>query len=198
VFYGFFVALGAFWLYFFNKRSVKDQFKGISVQEGLAAESMPERPLAILILAWLLIIGGCFTPFVLFMRMPAFFFSFAVPGRWGDLVFIAFAALSLATGIGLLRLRPWAWMLAVGLQSIGLLNVLSMILIPGAWARFQDLVQSQRAAMGLPDAPTVISLAPSMWIGLGIGALFAGAILAILFWYKRAFNHKPLTPTAAF
>src|SRR5690348_16054041 len=113
-FYGLFVALGAFWLYFFNKRSVKDQFKGISVQDGLATKSRPERPLAILILACLFIIGGCFTPFVLFMHVPAFFFSFAVPGRRGDLIFVVFAALSLATGVGLLRLRPWAWILAVG------------------------------------------------------------------------------------
>jgi hypothetical protein len=196
-FYGLFVALGVFWLYFFNKRSVKDQFKGISVQEGLAAESRPERPLAIVILAWLFIIGGCFTPFALFMRVPAFFFSFAVPGRWGGLVFIAFAALGLATGIGLLRLRPWAWMLAVGIQSIGLLNSLSMLLIPGAFARFQDLLQSQRAAMGLPDATTVIFPELAMWIGLGIGALFAGAILAILSWYKRAFSDTPPTRAEA-
>jgi hypothetical protein len=196
-FYGLFVALGAFWLYFFNKRSVKDQFKGISVQEGLAAGSRPERPLAIVILAWLFIIGGCFTPFALFMRAPAFFFSFAVPGRWGGLVFIAFAALSLATGIGLLRFRSWAWMLAVSLQSIGLLNSLSIILIPGAFARFEGLLQSQRAAMGLPDAPTVIFPELAMWIGLGIGALFAGAILAILFWYKRAFSDTPPTRAEA-
>ncbi len=196
-FYGLFVALGAFWLYFFNKRSVKDQFRGIAIQEGLAAESRPERPLAIVILAWLFIIGGCFTPFALFMRVPAFFFSFAVPGHWGGLVFIAFAALSLATGIGLLRLRPWSWVVAVGFQSIGLLNALSLILIPGALARFEGLLQSQRAAMGLPDAPNVIPPAFAMWTGLGIGVLVAGAVLAILFWYKRAFNDKPLTPAAA-
>jgi hypothetical protein len=191
VFYGFFVALGAFWLYLFNKRSVKDQFKGISLQQGSAAESRPERPLVIVILAWLFIVGGCFTPFALFMRVPAFFFSFAVPGHWGDLVFIAFSTLSVIVGIGLMRLRPWSWMVAVGFQSIGLLNALSMILIPGAFARFEGLLLSQRAAMGLPDAPAVIPPAVSMWIGLGIGALFAGVILAILFWYKRAFNDAP-------
>ncbi|HEY6444110.1 MAG TPA: hypothetical protein VIY66_12305 [Candidatus Acidoferrales bacterium] len=195
-FYGLFVALGAFWLYFFSKRSVKDQFKGISAREGLAPESRSQRPLAIVILAWLLIIGGCFTPFALFMRLPAFFFSFAVPGGWGDLVFIAFAAVSLAAGIGLLRLRSWAWLLAVTLQSIGLLNSLSMILIPGAWVRFQGLLQSQRAAMFLPDAPIVVSPA-LMWIGLGIGALFAGAILVILLAYKRAFDEKSGTPAPA-
>lgn len=196
-FYGLFVVLGVFWLYFFNKSSVKNQFKGISVREGVAAESRPEKPLVIVILAWLLIIGGCFTPFVLFVRVPAFFFSFAVPGRWGDLVFIAFAALSIAAGIGLLRLRPWGWVLAVGLQSIGLLNALSLILIPGALARFESLLQSQRAAMSLPDAPTVIPPALSMWIGLGIGALFTGAILVILFAYKRAFDEGSHTPAPA-
>lgn len=192
------MALGAFWLYFFNKRSVKDQFKGIPIQEGLAAESRPERPLVIVILGWLFIMGGCFTPFVLFMRTPAFFFSFAVPGHWGDLVFIAFAALSVVAGIGLLRLRPWSWIVAVGFQSMGLLNALSLILIPGALARFQGLLRVQRIAVGLPpDTPNVIPPASAMWIGFGIGALVAGAVLAILFWYKRAFDGKPPTPAAA-
>jgi hypothetical protein len=196
-FYGLFVALGAFWLYFFNKRSVKIQFTKTPVMEGSAAELKPERPLAIMILAWLFIIGGCFTPIVLLMRMPAFFFSFAVPGRWGDLAFIALAALSLAAGVGLLRLRRWGWMLAIGIQSIGLLNALSMLLIPGALARFEDMLRLQLGVAGLPDATTMFSPALSMWIGLGVGALFAGAILAVLLWYKRAFNDKPATPATA-
>ena len=197
VFYGFFVALGAFWLYFFNKRSVKVQFTNTPALQASDAKLKSEKPVAIMILAWLFIIGGCFTPAALFMRLPAFFFSFAVPGRWGGLVFVAFAALSLATGIGLLRLRLWGWVVAVGFQSIGLLNALSMILIPGAFARFESLLQSQRAYMGLPDAPNMIPPAFTMWIGLGFGALFAGVILAVLFWYKRAFNDKPATPATA-
>lgn len=196
-FYGLFVALGAFWLYFFNKRSVKDQFKGIPVPEGLAAESRPQRPLAIVILAWLLIVGGCFTPFALFMRIPAFFFSFVLLPHWGELFYGTFALLSVVAGVGLLKLRAWGWILAVGIQSIGLLNLLSMILIPGALARFESLLQSQRTAMGLAEAPTVIPAALSMWIGLGIGTLVASAILVILLAYKRAFDERSRTPAPA-
>jgi hypothetical protein len=91
LFYGVFAALGGFWLYFFNTRSVKVRFEQRpSAPESAAGDlfwaaqipgstiSQGARPLSITIIGWFLVIGSAVAPLdLLFNR--AFFPSTQLP-----------------------------------------------------------------------------------------------------------------------
>ena len=68
MFYGLLAALGGFWLYFFNKRSVKAQFLGELSAGTMRADlngAKRSRPLSITVIAWFLLIGSGMIPLLL-------------------------------------------------------------------------------------------------------------------------------------
>jgi hypothetical protein len=200
VFYGIFVALGIFWIYFFNKRSVKAQFKSVAAPAAGAladATVQGKRPVPILILAWLFIIGGCFTPLVLLMGTPVVIFGHFVQSRWGALYYVIVGLLSVVIGIGLLKLRPWSWIAAICVQLVSFFNGLALFVVPGAWARFENYLVSQQASMGFTPQQQTLSPVFAGWIGLVFSLLFILAVLTVLAIYKSAFKAEPASPAAA-
>jgi len=92
----------------------------------------------------------------------------------------------LTAGIGLLRLRPWARLLAISIFVFGILNCLAMLL-PGTASRFEQINATMQAKMGLPTATP-----PAMMhFGLWVGAIFGVVGVVIQLWFvvtrKEAF-----------
>ncbi len=197
VFYGAFVALGIFWIYFFNRRSVKAQFATAATGEMAAgapaipsvpAESPSKRPVLMTVIAVLFLVGGCFVPMVLFTHTPLLFFGLAPQGAARIVALIAMGACGIAAGIGLLRLRFWGWAVAVIFQVFNLLNSAYVILAPSAINRFTAAMAAQYAAIGMAQFPGTFPIATIMRISMGFGLVLGVAILWALVAYRKAFR----------
>ena len=191
IFYGLLAALGGWWVYFFNKRSVKDQFRG--VPQGAPALLPPRaRPLSISIIGWILTISAFFVLPTLLLRLPLFFFGTLFTGRPAQLIMLAWCGLQFAAGVGLLRLRPWGRTLALCALSLGMLNGLVTMLIPGSLARFLQAMALMRERLHMPqpgveEGMLLQSWSALMWFGLVLGILFVGVQLWFVVRNKQAF-----------
>jgi hypothetical protein len=154
-------AIGVWWLVFFNRPKVKEQFAPIPLV-GEAGSSKPtdlflsgtptatsdsakRRPLSISILAWLMLAGCFFLPFSLWLGAPAMLFTRLVTGWPAVLFYLCFAAAQIYIGIGLLRLKPRARAAAIIYFVFFSVNAIVFDLAPGASTRWQALVDNQRS-----------------------------------------------------
>jgi len=192
IFYGLLAALGGWWVYFFNKRSVKDQFRGVS--QGAPALVPPRaRPLSISIIGWILTISAFFVLPALLMRLPLFFFGTLFTGGPAQLIMLAWCGLQFSAGVGLLRLRPWGRMLAVGTLSLGMLNGLATMLLPGSQVKLQQGLALVMQRLGMPWPPEYGPMAFQMgsgafWYGIALGMVFIGIQLWFVVRNKQAFH----------
>lgn len=173
------LGLAVWWLYYFTRRSVKEQFLN-------AVElATPRRgPLSVTIIAWLLVIGGCFGSLTLLVSYPVFLFGFAFKGWAAKLVLLLISATSLVAGIGMLRWRAQAHTLALALYGFFLLSTLGSLILPGSMARMQDAMR-EMAYPGPNDLPAFNE--PFMWLGM----LFTVIAVCVPLWFlvtrRRAF-----------
>jgi len=201
LFYGFFAALGAFWIYFFNRRSVREQFKrGASVEAATLtsnapemspslADATPHKPVLIVLIAIFLILGSCFIPFIFLLHSPMFFFGVALQGRAAGVCLALFGVLGLVAGIGLLRLRPWGWLSALAYQGLGLVNMACLVLIPGATDRMFVRMMQYEESRGMPTMPPGFAFPTAfMRISLIFGIALGIGILWALFAYRKVFR----------
>jgi hypothetical protein len=205
LFYGFFVALGAFWIYFFNRRNVKAQFSGApSPPEGgitpagavTFTDARPKRPVPIIVLGVLMLLGGgCFMPFAVFLHTPVLLFGVLMHNTAGDIVLLVLAVLNVVAGIGLLRFRPWGWSLALFAQIFNIVNIACFIVVPRAAELLNTAMAQQYASMGITNLPPGFSPGLVMRITYGAGLLLGIAFVGILMAYRKAF--LPSNPTAA-
>lgn len=202
LFYGFFVALGVFWIYFFNKKSVKAQFAPIvspkqttgAEQATLGAEPQPSKPVPIMVLGALFLVVACFMPFALMLHTPLFFFGSLIHGT-ADVVFlVTVMVLNLAVAIGLLRLNLWGWRLALVLSIFNVLNTAFLVFTPGAIDRLNETMATQYAAMGMPGVAAQYPFAAILRLSFGFGLAVAALFLWILIAYRKAF--RSATPAA--
>ncbi len=182
VFYAMLAALGGWWLYFFNKRSTKEQFlkvRGASPERPLGEPmTVPgARPLSITLIAWYLLISAFIGVLGLSVNPPVFFLGFFFKGTFASLIMFALALLQSLTAFGLLKLRPWGRTLAIYYFQFLIFNSLTMVLIPGTQARFDQ-------AMGdmMRDMPGTSSAAQVMHFPIWFGVIFAVPLLALLLW----------------
>ena len=201
LFYGFFAALGAFWIYFFNRRNVREQFKrpagahpaiASSKAPGVPAaapDATPRRPVPIILVAIFFLLGSSFIPFIFLLHSPMFFFGVALQGRAAGVCLVFFAALGLVAGIGLLGLRTWGWAAALAYQGLGLVNMACLVFIPGATDRMFEAMMQYEASRGMPAMPpgfvfpsAFMRISLIFGIALGIGILWA------LFAYRKVFR----------
>jgi hypothetical protein len=204
------LALGIWWLVFFNRSKVKAQFVQFAIappnestlQTAYSAQSVPvgaagppkaKRPLSITIIAWLLLVGCFFIPFTLLMHTPVILFTKVLTGRSATLFFLVFAVAQLFIGIGLLRLRSEARMAAILLFGFGLLNSAVFYLTPGAHDRVRALMDSQRTMFPwMPQAQSqampFIDAAPFVVLGAAVGLVVVMVKLYFLLTRKLAFR----------
>jgi hypothetical protein len=207
--YALFAALGGYWLYFFNTKKVKAQFRirqpsteigqsevasGPSEISGVRfGPSQHARPLSITIIGWYLIITSAFAVLSLVLtnalfarlKLPFFFLGFFVFGPGAYLLLAVWMAVQVVAAVGLLKLKSWGLYATVALQCLALLNMVMIVAIPANRLRFQEIMESFRFAGGqmyqsMPVFP--------MWIGL-LGSLpIIVAILFFLISQKKSFS----------
>jgi hypothetical protein len=202
-------ALGVSWLVYFNRAMVKAQF--VSARQLLSPESVhvlpagqfpaaaqpagPGRPLSITIIAWFLLVGCAFLPLTIFLRPPAIVGAWIVSGSAAVAIWCIYGVLNLYIGIGLLRLRPAARIMAITVFSIGILNTLAFVLAPGLRARVDTLLTWQWKYMGasnawLSSSRYKIDMVPMMIPGLIMGVIVSGVVIYFLVASKRAFERS--------
>ncbi|MGH9574247.1 MAG: hypothetical protein ACRD40_12050 [Candidatus Acidiferrales bacterium] len=207
LFYGFFAALGGFWLYFFNRRNVREQFRPLPSVDLVTAmsnaqeiwvtpsEATPHRPILIVLVAILFLLGSCIFPFIYLLHSPMFFFGVALQGGTAAVCMAVFAVLGLVAGVGLIRLRPWGWVAALAYQALGLVNMACLVFIPGASDRMFEAITQYESARGMPPMPADLAFSMViMRISLIFGIVFGVGILWALFAYRRSF--RPIVPAA--
>ncbi|HEY0701766.1 MAG TPA: hypothetical protein VGD60_03270 [Candidatus Acidoferrales bacterium] len=183
-------ALGVWWLYYFNKPSIRAEFRqpqslavaipGFAIPPGSPvggfvvppAATSPARPVSISVIAAMLLLGAAMLPINLLYRTPLMFFSYLISG-WHALVFGALLSVaSLAAGVGLFKLKLWARTLAIGIAIFGVLNSLASILIPGSQSRWDQAMQASldkwgvRPGMSMPHLPVWLPMLSVLPIAL--------------------------------
>ncbi len=206
--YGLLGALAVFWLFFFNRRSVKEQFhrkRGQSEVKGLVPQPAPEiavvgiesaatRPLSITVIAWFLLISSAFAPLSLLysetvlrgVQIPFCFLGLFVSGWAAFLILLIWMAAQLIAAVGLLKLKNWARLAIIVLQCFGILNILLLVAVPANRIRFQHAMDAAMASMRL-QMPQPVSFSFSIWIGMIASLPIFVVILWFLITRKQAF-----------
>jgi hypothetical protein len=183
VLYGILAALGGWWIYFFNKRSTKDQFlkvriPGLEGMPGGEVISPYTRPLSITLIAWWLLISGFIGVLGLSVNPPVFFLGYFFKGTYASMLMLALALVQSLIGFGLLKLRPWGRTLAIYYFQFLIFNSLTLVLIPGTQARFEqamsEMLSDMQGTLGTPPSP--------MHIPIWFGVIFAVPLLSLLLW----------------
>lgn len=195
IFYLIPVALGIWWLVLFTRKPIVALFQGgptASIATGTlldpsgfpAAPPKLQRPVPVLVVAWFLIVSAFFSAlFLLIQRPPMVFFGRLYSGSVGTVFFVVAAVITLCGGLGLLRMRPWAFWLTVGWQAFGLLNGTVTLLNPNYHALMKQVLAASRFAN-----PEANPFAPESFRFFGsIGLLFVAAVLVILVGYRSHF-----------
>jgi hypothetical protein len=208
------LGIGIWWLVFFTRPKVAQQFRRASLTET-AGTSLPmtqpmqvsagpetlvnvrRRPVSITVIAWFMLAGCLFMPLCFVMHMPAVLFTKIVTGWPAVLVYLMYLALSLCIGIGLLRLKPAARLAAIGYYIFGVVNQVVFCGAPGGSARIRalmDMHQSMFPWMPALNAQPNIQIDPAPFIIIGMigGLIISLILLAIVLYFlitrKKAFQ----------
>jgi hypothetical protein len=219
--------VGVWWLVYFNLRATKEFFAkaklvapptpyaldftyaqpALDLQREVATVQLasepvsPTRqtPLSMKIIGWLMIFGALICLLNEFVPIPLFFLGVMISG-WAAHIFLAvWLALSAYVGYGLLRLKRPAWLLAVALFCLGIINAV-LIFSPAYRNRMLDYTlsfsQSMNARMGLPQPQTLFDqqmMGFSLLFGAGFSLVFF-VFLFVLLWRAR-WAYEPGTET---
>jgi len=149
------LGIGAWWLVYFTRSKVKQQFvpvqalipgatagaPGVPFSAPSYGSTVPDRPLSFTVIAWLLLVGAVFLPINIVMRYPAMIFTKVVTGWPAAVYYLALAAVHLYVGIGLLRLQLRARMVAIAYYGFMFVNMGVFYLAPGGSDRMLDLMR---------------------------------------------------------
>jgi len=117
--------------------------------------------------------------------MPAPFFWTVLEGKRLVIYYVLFGAVMLASGIGLLKNKAWAFWLTMGIQTFGLLNIATVVLLPGREARWERFMESLSHSFPSEMLDQSLSfLKTVMAISAAGGFIFALAVLWLL-WSRR-------------
>ena len=181
---------GSWWLFLFNRESVKTQFRGARVSADPDVLQKPICPLPISVLAWFYItsiLNILFLPFVP-AHAPIFVFGKILPHSVGLTVLILSCLAFTVSGVGLLKLKPWSYSLTIGLQVSWLASTVVSMLSPNYKAAMQSLLEQEGTSLYLPEfqfsSTTVMQYLNLILI---FGLLLAGAVLGVLVYYRPRF-----------
>jgi hypothetical protein len=192
IFYAVPLAIGVWWLILFNRKSIAAQFirpapavldvSGVPAEIALAPK--PSCPLALMVLAGFFLLSALSVPFIFFFHMPVVLFGHALRGVPGMIFLTASCLACAAEGIGLLRLRPWGYWLALGFQVFGFLSGIVTLTSSNYPALMQEAITSTRVRLGESYRNyTVQELRPYSYVALAAPLL----IVAILLFYRSKF-----------
>jgi multisubunit Na+/H+ antiporter MnhE subunit len=182
-------ALAVWWLVYFTRRNIKEQF----MTPAEASLSL-RGPLSVTIIAWLLLVGGALSVLYLPFSFPIVLFGVVFHGWMARIVMVVYAGVGLLAGAGMLRWRPRAHSVAVGIYIFGLVNAISYYIIPGAFERMNDaFLEMVPQAQGSQVLPSDIFYK----FGMLIGVLGAAVALWFLLTRRKAFLDACKTPVEA-
>jgi MFS family permease len=166
------------WLVYFNRSTVKASFVG-----EVAASRPRQFPLAVSIVAWLMIAGSVIAAVEMLVPYPLLIFGIVFRGWAASLLLALFAAVGLAAGIGMLKKRIEAHSLAVGYLGFGLANAASYFVVPGSFARLQEVLRETQGDQALP----LTDMSRFMRFGIFVGFVSTSAILILLIRARKPF-----------
>lgn len=206
LFYGIPAGVGIWWLVLFTRKNVTTAFMNPfpsalamdpsgfprpAVPAVALQQRKPACPLPLAILAGLFIFSGFST--ILFMLIPIpFNFPLYLFGRvyFGTLPKLFLVSVSLVmgvSGVGILRLKPWALHTLLGLQGLFFINGLFAIVSPTFLADMREAIEKMSLQYStFPVGNPFLSdsfLRPAMIFGLVFGAL----IIALLAFFRSRF-----------
>jgi hypothetical protein len=193
VFYALLALLGGWWVYFFNSRPSKEQFRSSgapapawmpAVLAPTELPGAPKRPVSITIIAYLALVGACMFPILNILHMPLTFLGFFFTGGKAALIVIGYMSVQLLMAYGLLKLEPWGRSLAIYYFNFAIFNSIISVILPGAQARYEEATAAMQTSMGLPPTPFQFPI----WFSL----VFSLPLIAIQLWFvvtrKQAFE----------
>jgi hypothetical protein len=192
-------AIGIWWLVLFNRKAIVTQFStrnaslapDIAILPGEPFSSMvsvpaakPSCPLPLAVVAGFSILSSLSLVFLLFMRMPAVIFGHAIHGPAGTGIWALSCAIYLITGIGLLLLKPWSHVLAMGMQFFWLLSGTVSLLSNN----YEKILRESLASMPMTaNQPYGADYFQHMRSFSLMGLMFPVLILGILIYYRPRF-----------
>jgi len=188
--------IGIWWLVFFTRPKVREQFLSapvvLSGEPVTSVGMLRRRPLSITIIAWWLLAGCLFIPLNLWLHSPAILFTKVVTSRPAAATYyLVIGALHLYLGIGLLRLRPTARTAGIAYFVFGFVNAAVFYFAPGGHARmlaFLELLQSVYPWMRSWQNPALqAQLAPYLIVGAVVGLVSLLVPLYFLITRRQAF-----------
>jgi hypothetical protein len=189
--YGLPLAVGAWWLILFNRKTVKAQFAGTAPPSDLALPMKPRCPMPITVLAWFyvtLILNLLFLP-LFTEHAPVFLSGMRLPDGMGLGMLILSTLAFTVSGIGLLKLKPWSYPLAMGLQVFWITSSIVSMLRPGYKEALESYIEEIQSSMHLPASQFEANPFMQHFNGLmGAGLVFSGAILGLFIYYRRRFQ----------
>jgi hypothetical protein len=160
----------------------------------------PACPLPLIIIAGLDIFSGASTltvliiPYSLLSTIPVFLFGHVVQGGISMLFYLLIGIVYLVCGIGIIRLKPWALDPLIWCKALFTLSGIVTILNP----HFMPMMREAIAKM-IPkftgELPANAQIPANLFpfsdtyfkAMMGFGFLIAGALLAILIFYRKRF-----------
>jgi hypothetical protein len=171
------LGIAIWWLVYFNRSAVKVSFGGD------ASPSPRSRfPVSVSIISWLLIVGSAGTAVQMLFGYPVLLFGIVARGLTASLLLALFAAVGLSAGIGMLKKRIEAHSLAVGYFGLGILNVASLMLLPGSFDRMQAVLRETQGSQALP-----VDMKAFMMFTSFVGGLTVGTMLFLLIRARKPF-----------
>jgi len=194
VFYALLALLGGWWVYFFNSRPIREQFRGAiePTSETWAPAAFaptevsgsPKRPVSITIIAYLTLVGACMFPILNILHLPLTFLGFFFTGGKAALIVTGYMSVQLLMAYGLLKLEKWGRSLAIYYFNFAIFNSIISVILPGAQARYEEATAAMQTSMGLPPTPFQFPI----WFSL----VFSLPMIAVQLWFvvtrKQAFE----------
>ena len=205
--------LGGFWLYFFNRKSVEEQFRAQRPMVAAAAQhlaagapttvaeapaAMPagpvrrERPLSITVIAWFLLLSSAFAVISLPLsgqffpgsELPMYFLGRFFVGRSAHAILIVWMAAQALAAVGLLKLKRAGLFATIALQCLAILNVTLLAALPGARAKFQNIMDTFMSSMNA-NMPQPLTFKFPGWAS----AVSALPVVLVILWFLTTRRH---------
>jgi hypothetical protein len=140
--YGIPLIVGLWWLILFNRKAVKAQFAGIAGALDQTVPQKPRCPVPVAVLAGLYITAAAhivILPFLPF-SMPLILFGHLFQGNIGTLFYALNCLVLAVVGVSLLKLKPWAYHLTMGLNLFWFASGIGTILHPNYFSQMASII----------------------------------------------------------
>jgi hypothetical protein len=186
-FYAILCAVGISWLVYFNLKKVCAAFA-----DATAETETSRRPFLISVLAILNLIGAAGCLLMAFLPIPGVIFGLILHGWEKVALYVLFAALEAAVGVGLWRMKAWGLRLALGFMAFGLIQCVVYLVRPSLVLRYTEELNGIMRLQSQSALPIGFQTAMN-YASFGFSVLFILAISGILIHYRAVFK-EPVEP----